>query len=146
MTRVVDEYGDLVPDYFLEFLSPGADTDETVYFHRKVLVDVHNNGANPAYRCLYADRNELVLGYYGKLEPENRVLEMSISANPPGDNVSYFDDVTVGAKGTMVVHQFDPTQPGGRWLQRNRTHFVQIVIPRNPKTQVFNLAIYAQPQ
>ncbi|HZF14247.1 MAG TPA: alpha/beta fold hydrolase [Thermoanaerobaculia bacterium] len=142
ITHVIDDHGADVLDYFLEFMSPDSDrsTDAAVYFHRQVLVDVHNNGANPAYRCLYADRNDLMTNYYGMIrKAADKVLNMSISANPPGDNISYFDNFVVGAKGTITVHRLDENQAPGRWLERNRTHFVQIVIPRCAKDGVFKM-------
>jgi len=140
-THVVDDHGSEVFDYFLEFMSPNEDrgTDASVYFHREVLKDVHTNGANAARRCLYADRTDLMESYYSKIRGKaEKVLNMSISANPPGDNVTYFDNFREGAKGTVPVHQLE--DEAKRWLQRNRTHLVRIVIPRCPKDQVFRLS------
>ena len=78
--------------------------------------------------------------YYAKI-PANRkkVLAMSISAAPPGDKVSYFHSTARGASGNMIVHRLEETDPASRWLKRNCTHFVEIIIPRVPKDRVFTL-------
>jgi hypothetical protein len=64
-------------------------------------------------------------------------LAMSISAVPRGDNVSYFHNPARGASWHMIVHRLDETAPASRWLKRNCTHFVKIIIPRVPKDRVF---------
>jgi hypothetical protein len=62
-------------------------------------------------------------------------LRLSISANSPGDNVKYFADAS-GGKGEFVVHS---QEEADRWLRRNATHFLKIVIPRMPSADVFVL-------
>lgn len=132
---VVDDHGVDVPDYFLEFFGPETRSNaEAVYFHKEVLEDVHPNGPR---RCFYVDRTDLVNKYYGLIpEGQAKVLAMSLSVNPPGDNVSYFSSSRIGASGHLVVHK---EEDKGRWLQRNTTHFVKIIIPRTPKEGVFKL-------
>ncbi|HUX24867.1 MAG TPA: hypothetical protein VMV87_09655, partial [Burkholderiales bacterium] len=56
-------------------------------------------------------------------------------ATAPGDKVKYFADA-FGGKGEFVVHSEEQTD---RWLQRNATHFLKIVIPRIPSAEVFTL-------
>jgi pimeloyl-ACP methyl ester carboxylesterase len=141
--RVIDDRGAAVGDYFLEFSGPEAERGDasSVYFHREVLEHVHVNGIDPSRRCLYVDRTDLIENYYGRIRGEvERVLALSISASPPGDNVGYFSDVRRGAGGTVVVHRAEPTAAEPRWLRRNTTHFVEIVIPRSPADKVFRLA------
>lgn len=143
--RVTDNHGQDVGDYFLEFSGPEQErgSDSTVYFHRHVLENVHVNEANKALRCLYVDRTDLVENYYDHIRGQvAKVLEMSVSANPVGANVSYFSDYRAGAKGTLTVHRQDADTPGSRWLKRNTTHFVHIVIPRTPSDKVFRLSRY----
>ena len=65
------------------------------------------------------------------------ILYMSISAAAPGKNTNYFEREKIGAEQRVPIHL-----EGGqtkRWLRRNTTHFVQIVIPRVPNANVFRL-------
>jgi hypothetical protein len=139
--QVVDDHGADVTDYMLEFTGPDFRRNDapTVYFHREVLEDVHANGSNGAYRCLFVDRTDLLNEFY-RLIGKNveKTLTMSISATPPGDNVGYFSDTRRGATGEMVIHSLDDTTQE-RWLQRNSTQFVRIIIPRSPADKVFKL-------
>jgi len=141
--HVIDDEGSPVDDYFLEFSGPSVDPNDesTVYFHRSVLKDVHTNSLNAARRCLYADRTDLVSGFYAKIAPGMpRILTMSLSASPPGQNVRYFSSTVKGAKGEFKLH--DEAVTAERWLKRNTTHFVKIIIPRQPLSQVFTVATY----
>lgn len=62
---------------------------------------------------------------------------MSISAAAPGNNINYFDPDTNKARRFVMVHlEDDPTK---RWLKRNATHYVPIVIPRRQADGVFRL-------
>ena len=140
---VVDDQGAPVKDYFLEFIAPDYQTSDaaTVYFNRNVIEDVHTNAQNAASRCVYLDRTDLMNGYYPRIpEPLEKTVTMSLSANAPGDNVHYFSDSATGAKGEFKLHSQDAL--GERWLKRNTTHFVKIVIPRVPREQVFRLRLY----
>jgi len=139
--QVVDDHGADVTDYMLEFSGPDykRNDDPTVYFHREVLEDVHTNGSNAAYRCLFIDRTDLFNEFYQLIgKNAEKILTMSISAKAPGDNVAYFSDAKRGAPGEMVIHSLDDTTQT-RWLQRNTTQFVRIVIPRSPSEKVFRL-------
>lgn len=60
---------------------------------------------------------------------------MTISAAPPGKNVSYFHEEARGV-GQFIVHSQDYAD---RWLDRNATHFLKIVIPCQPSADVFRL-------
>lgn len=139
--QVVDDHGADVTDYMLEFSGPDykRNDDPTVYFHREVLEDVHTNCSNAAYRCLFIDRTDLFNEFYQLIgKNAEKILTMSISAKAPGDNVAYFSDAKRGAPGEMVIHSLDDTTQS-RWLQRNTTQFVRIVIPRSPSEKVFSL-------
>lgn len=137
---VVDDHGKPVPDYFLDFFSnpDRADDAANVYLHANVLEDVKKNSQKEALRNLYFDRTDLVYGYYQRFPAGAKpVLYMSISAAPPGEYVKYFDPGDAGAGGMVSVHlDGDKTS---RWLRRNGTHFVQIIIPRRPVEDVFKL-------
>jgi hypothetical protein len=141
IVHVVDDHGSDVTDFYLEFFAPEARRDtEAVYFQTKVLEDVHPNGQNESFRCLFADRTDLVNVYYSKIPPSGKKeLAMSLSAVRPGDNVGYFHNSNRGAAGHMVVHRLEETDPTSRWLKRNCTHFVKIIMPRVPEDQVFTL-------
>ena len=146
--RVMDDHGADVGDYFLEFSGPEEERGDhsSLYFHTEVLEHVHVNQLNSAYRCLYVDHTDLLGNYYDAIRGNvTRALFMSISAAPAGSNVSYFEDVRKGAKGTVPLH-FEKEKKSGpaaqrqiRWLQPNTTHFATIVIPRTPADKVFRM-------
>jgi hypothetical protein len=136
--RVVDEYGKPVSDYMIEFLAPNYEqnTDLTGIFHDKVIKDVHKNGQDASIRTIYIDRQLMFQLFYDQIPAgQPKELHLSISATSPGDNVKYFADA-FGGKGEFVVHSQDQAD---RWLQRNATHFLKIVIPRIPSADVFKL-------
>jgi hypothetical protein len=141
---VIDDYGQAVDDYFLEFFSntSKAHDNANVYLHSQVIKDVKNNSVDKSLRNLYFDRTDLFEEYYkllpGRTEP---ILFMSISAASPGDNINYFERERKGAEQQIPIHlEGDRTK---RWLQRNSTHFVQIIIPRIPGSSVFKLTNFA---
>ena len=144
ITRVRDDHGQPVNDYFLEFFAPRASGNrDAVYFQKEVLEGVHVNRAMASLRCLYADRNDLLENYYPLIpQPDRREVAMSISAAELGPNVRYFDKTRVGASGNVVVHREneDARENLKARLLRNTTHLVEIVIPRQPIDKVFSLA------
>lgn len=145
---VRDDHGQPVNDYFVEFFAPGgdknADEEAEIYFQKTVLEDIHVNSQMPSMRCFYADRTDLMGGYY-PLVPAGRPkqLAVSISAANIGANIRYFDQTKVGAAGELVVHDEDDEKRealGPMRLHRNATHLVEIVIPRQPTNKVFKLS------
>jgi pimeloyl-ACP methyl ester carboxylesterase len=142
VTRVVDDHSLPVSDFFIEFFS-GKEAEEraAVYFHREILEDVHPNSQGAETRCLFVDRTDLMTRYYPMLQQLGKPQEVraAITAAPPGDDVTYFGgdgDAAHRAGGTVKVHSIDENE---RWLKRNTTHFVKIVIPRIPKENVFRI-------
>lgn len=137
---VIDDSGEPVNDYFLEFFASDDDEDvsDAVYFHSEVLEHVHVNARMPARRCFFIDRHDLMRNFYDDQVAAGaaKVLCLSISAQPPGPNIRYFEDITHGARQHVVIHGEDGDN---RWLKRNSTHFIRIVIPRNPADGVFTL-------
>jgi pimeloyl-ACP methyl ester carboxylesterase len=136
--RVVDEYERPVTDYMIEFLAPNyaQNTDLTGLFHDKVIKDVHKNGQDASVRTIYIDRQLMFQLFYEQIPAgQPKELRLSVSATSPGDNVKYFADA-FGGKGEFVVHSQDEAD---RWLHRNATHFLKIVIPRVPSADVFKL-------
>jgi hypothetical protein len=135
---VRDDYGNLVSDYFLEFAEPDAKNRKgMITFHRDVLEHVHVNSIHPAYRCLYIDHTDLMDIFYRNNTAE---LAVSISAAPLGRNVKYFDSKTDSAKGEVNIHAQDVNARADlpARLHRNRTHFVEVIIPRRPIDKVFS--------
>lgn len=142
---VSDDYGQPVNDYFLEFFSNTArrNDDANVYLHQSVIEDVKTNSLNPACRNIYFDRTDLVEGYYPKVPGRNDpVLYLSISAAAPGKNIRYFPHQKIGADLQIAIHFQGDT--ASRWLKRNSTHFVRIILPRQPVDKVFRLTRYDQ--
>jgi len=136
--RVVDEFETPVTDYMIEFLAPNYEqnTDLTGMFHDKVIKDVHKNGQDASVRTIYIDRQLMFQLFYAQIPAgQPKELRLSVSATSPGDNVKYFADA-FGGKGEFVVHSQDEAD---RWLHRNATHFLKIVIPRIPSAGVFKL-------
>ncbi|HHT9138939.1 MAG TPA: hypothetical protein ACFYEK_17055 [Candidatus Wunengus sp. YC60] len=81
----------------------------------------------------------MLSGFYKKIKAAfDKVLTMSISATPPGNKVHYFSSTEKGAAGSIPVHREDDSKEQ-RWLRRNTTHFVKIIIPRIPIDEVFKL-------
>jgi pimeloyl-ACP methyl ester carboxylesterase len=140
ITRVVDDDGQSVDDYFLEFFSPQVPGEEdSVDFHRQVLKDVQVNSIDNSARCLFVDRTGLFTVFYvGK----RTQVAMSMSAAKLGPNIRYFDKTKDGAKGHVLVHDRDEVRRKdlAARLQRNRTHLVEIRIPRQPIDKVFRLS------
>ena len=142
--RVIDDLGYPVNDYFLEFFSntSKAHDNANVYLHTEVLRDVKKNSRDDASRNLYFDRTALVDNYYAMLPARtDPVLYMSMSAASPGANINYFEREKKGAEQQVPIHLEDDA--ARRWLQRNTTHFVQIIIPRLPNANVFKLTNFA---
>lgn len=138
---VIDDQGKPVGDYFLEFFSnrDEADDEANVYLHREVLECVRINSRQPAVRNFYFDRTDLVDTYYREKVPPGveAALWMSIAIAPPGPNVSYFDPRNPQARQKVAIHVAgDKT---ARWLRRNTTHFLQIIVPRRAQANVFRL-------
>ena len=145
---VVDEHQKPVTDYMVEFFATNSNqnidlstaTDDAIgFFHNKLISDVHKNKQNEALRTIYIDRKCLFdLIYKSSIANSLNEVRMSISAAAPGKNISYFDRIE-GAKGEFIVHTENDLT---RWLKRNTTHFLKIVIPREPSSDVFKLDHY----
>ncbi len=108
-------------------------------FHREVLEDVHPEAAR-AIRCLYIDRTDLMRRFYGQAlrrrAEQDKTLNATVSAARPGRHVRYLPK-GVAERRTLAHSR---TGKEGRFLRRNCTHFLNIVIPRNPEDRVFRLS------
>jgi pimeloyl-ACP methyl ester carboxylesterase len=143
--EVCDDTGQPINDYFIEFFSNTAkkNDDANVYMHHHVIEDVKINSQNQACRNFYFDRTDLIEGYYSRLpNKDDPILYLSISAASPGKNIQYFANEKIGASMDIPIHcQNDEVI---RWLKRNSTHFVKIILPRQPADDVFKLKRYDQ--
>lgn len=144
-TFVVDDLGNPVNDHFIEFYGPDHETNTApmLYFHDRVIRDVHQNSTQAGCRCFYLDRTELMNGFYIRIAGNvEKKLLLSISAAPPGPNSHYFSSTDSDAQGFKSLHLFNANHPEGRWLRRYSTHFLKIIIPRRPNERVFSLTQY----
>lgn len=159
--RVIDDHGNPVPDYFFEFFGPGnRGTLAGASFHRQIIEDIHKNSQTPHSICFYVNRYKLIREFYGReLKGREKILNATLSAIPPGSNVRYFSAYDHAAKGRMAVHRLPGVDAGidvgsenfdwlksyddeQKWLHRNCTHYVQIIVPRMPIDKVFTLKRY----
>jgi len=143
-TFVVDDLGQPVADHFIEFFSSSGKKRDAALaiFRTEVIEHVHVNTVNGACRNFYLDRTDLVTRFYAAQEAgKPRELRLSISASPPGPNVSYFDSTREGASGEFAIHLADDSRENDRWLRRNSTHYLKIIIPRRPAAGVFRMRL-----
>ena len=141
-TFVVDDLGDPVADHFIEFYGSDEATRDAALsvFQTDVIRDVHVNGVNGACRTFYIDRTAMFSRFYGgKDAGQQDALQVSISATPPGPNVVYFGAAPTANLGEYLVHVEDDALSQDRWLRRNCTHFLKIIIPRRPMPGVFQM-------
>lgn len=154
VVHVRDDQGNDVNDYFVEFYDPEKPDDEqdTVILHRQVIKDTHIYSQNPSYRCFFVDRTALLNEYYAK---GYETVAMSISAAKLGDHVAYFNTATATAAGhAMVSTKAGATAASDadknalqEFLREDRTHLIEIVIPRAPVPDLFRMSAppYAPP-
>ena len=142
--HIVDDHGADVDDYFLEYPSTSKDDtgEAATYFQSHVLERVDTNSLTSSRRTLFLDRTDLMNRYY-ELTGDG-ALKMRVVASPLGKNVGYFvapnkksaAGPEIDAVGLVTLH-------GGasadRWLRRNSTHLVKIIVPREASSGVFTL-------
>lgn len=141
VVRVTDDQGVDVDDYFLELYCNEADGGDgsLQQIHSEILEKVTVNSLNESLRCLYVDRTDLVNRIYRHFaNPGEARLKLSISAAPPGSHAQYFARGEKTTQGEVNVHG-GGAEPASRFLHRNSTHFVKIIIPRVPDMDVFKI-------
>jgi len=143
-TFVIDDLGQPLADHFIEF-SGGSKPDASLsVFQTDVIEHVHVNSVNGACRAFYLDRTDMFGKFYGGAAAgKPKELQISIWATPPGPNVTYFDPKEASASGHYRVHLAEESPGAERWLKRNCTHFLKIIVPRRPLEGVFRLNPYA---
>lgn len=143
ITRVNDDQGESVEDYFIEFFSPAARSDASLLrFQSDVLDHVHVNKLDPSMRCFYIDRDDLMKRFYRERTGDRQLAASIVIANP-GRNIRYFDKEVVGAEGHLLLHcdgEPDRAALGANRLHRNTTHYVDIIVPRKSLDRVFKMA------
>ena len=93
-------------------------------------------------RTLFLDRTDLMNAYYEKTG--DLALKMRVVASPLGKNVGYFvapnkksaAGPEIDAVGLVTLHGVDIAD---RWLCRNSTHLVKIIVPREAIAGVLTL-------
>lgn len=148
--RAVDEFGAPVADYFVAFMPQKSREGifslrsslpaESVFFHEEVLADVHKHRRHPANICMFMDRYDLMRdgGFYDQV-PSSKLVELAftVTAEDPGDRISYFSRRRDARHG--LVHMHERASPENRWLKRHSTHFVELIVPRVSVPTTFSL-------
>ncbi len=142
--HIVDDHGADVDDYFLEYPSTSKEDngEAATYFQDHVLERVDVNSLTNSRRTLFLDRTDLMKSYYELTG--DQALKMRVVASPVGKNVGYFvapnernaAGPEIDAVGLVTLHGVDHAD---RWLHRNSTHLVKIIVPREATTGVFSL-------
>lgn len=136
VSRVTDDLGHPVRDYFLEFYekarSPADETkidDLMVQIHTEVLESVHKFGPDPSYRSLLFDLTDLerTLGTKKK-------LMFSLSAAPVSELVTYRS-----GKDANDVSELAVSGRGASFWRPNETMLADIVIKRQQAERLFGL-------
>jgi pimeloyl-ACP methyl ester carboxylesterase len=148
--RAVDEFGAPVADYFVAFMPQkerggifslrSSLPSESVFFHREVLADVHKHRRDPANICMFMDRYDLMRegGFYDRV-PGSKLVELAftVTAEDPGDRISYFSRRRDARHGLVRLH--DRESQENRWLRRHSTHLVELIVPRVGVPTTFSL-------
>lgn len=145
--RAEDQFGEPIPDFFVEyfpkpkFLRRFTDFGRAAgFFHAEVIADVHRNERDPSSCVFFIDRYDLMRdgGFYSMI-PKNRAVELSmtVTADDPGPNVSYFG--AHGLPSRRGVVDLHGRLKARRWLKRHTTHFIRVIIPRVGARHLFRL-------
>ncbi len=142
---VHDELGNPITDYFLEFfpVQKRERPDLVAFFHQEVLEHVHVNDMSSSRRCLYIDRTDLVENFYAVRMKAAAIKELAVRiAIARTTNVVYFDETSAKNAGSIPVHNEDPQarQALDARLFHNRTHLIEVIVPRQAGNQVFGLS------
>jgi hypothetical protein len=145
--RAEDQFGEAIPDFFVEFFPKPTLLHRfsefgraSAFFHDEVLADVHCNERDPSHRVFYVDRYDLMRegGFYSMI-PQNRPAElaMTVTADDPGLNVTYFGASGIPSRrGVVDLHG---RLKADRWLERHTTHFIRVIVPRVGGKDLFRL-------
>lgn len=147
VVRAEDQFGEPIPDYFVEFFPKpkalhrfGSFGRAASFFHDEVLEGVHRNRRDPSRCVFYIDRYDLMRdgGFYSMLRKgSDESLAMTVTADDPGRHVSYFDEHGIPSRRGLV--KLHGKLKADRWLKRHTTHFIRLVIPRVGARELFRL-------
>lgn len=148
--RAVDEFGLPVDDYFLTFMPQWKEkklfglltkmTKQSAHFQDKVLAGVHRHRRAASHITLFMDRYAMMGqgGFYDNVTKDQlQALAFTVTAEDPGERVAYFSRTKGGKRGVIALHDRDSKT--NRWLTKNCTHFVELIIPRAAADNVFTL-------
>jgi hypothetical protein len=148
VTRVRDDHGAPVEDYFVSFTSAAKNAPvaagsrwraEEDAFHDKALRHVHVNVRRRELRCFHIDRNALFEDFYPAIGLRRvKALHALVTAEASGDKIAYFAKDQRAGSGLIKLHD-EGDEPGKRWLKRWTPHLLDIVAPRVPDDDVFTL-------
>lgn len=132
VVRVVDQDGNPVTDYLVEFYE--EDDDRNVIaklFHTTALVGVHVYGDDPSYRSLYVNCTKLLK----VIDKMNEALRVSITAHPVlgRDGPVGFRTMNDADIGSIKI----PQSQLGRVFRENRTLFVTMTLRRDREERLF---------
>lgn len=132
VVRVIDQDGNPVNDYLVEFYEEDDDRDLIAkFFHTTALVDVHAYGDDASYRSLYVNCTKL----FKTLDKMNEALRVSITAHP-----------VIGAEGPVGFRTMNDTDIGsikipqsqlGKFFRENRTVLVTMTLRRERQERLF---------
>jgi pimeloyl-ACP methyl ester carboxylesterase len=142
-----DQFGEPIPDFFVEFFPKpkllhrfSEFNRAAAFFHGEVLEHVHRNERDPSRVVFFVDRFDLMRegGFYSMIAKNHAAaLAMTVTADDPGPNVSYFGAHGIPSRrGIVDLHG---KLKADRWLKRHTTHFVRVIIPRVGGDHLFKL-------
>lgn len=136
--HVVDQYGNGLEDYFIEFYQEEGDDGETVMekVHADILEKVKINSLDPSYRSFYFDMTDLAEVLDARTGME---VEMSVCVANISEEISYRNPPNVGTAGIRVFGQ-----DRGPFFRPNETVFVELVIHRDPGERVFRIKAFKE--
>lgn len=148
---VRDDTGLPVNDYFVWLTTPtenelaaglGASISRPEeYALRHVLKKVHVNRRDASRRVFHIDRRELMRhdGLKSAMTPARLpLLAAGLSAPAPGKLISYFDRGDAMGSGLIPLRSLS-SEGGEHFLKRYSTHFIEIIVPRQPDAGVFTV-------
>lgn len=131
VVRVIDDIGNPVEDYFVEFYEKDTDKDKSIFgtlFHRKILRHVHKPKIASNYRCMYVDVSLL----HQRIDKQKDMLNISVYAEPIIEDDAPSDKVQVGYDEEVGCISLDPEQVK-KAFAHNRTLLVEIIVKRELK-------------
>ncbi len=136
VTRVTDDAGHPVNDYFLEFYLDDIDDKKNFFaqlFHRDVIRTVHAHGDAPSHRSLLIDCTTL----FSQIDKEQEYMKISLTAEPALRKNNYagyrtFTDDDIGGLRLTLAQMKKAFVP-------HRTLLARLTLRRERKPEIFRL-------